>query len=75
MGEPYVEEVAIHDGPESCVGVCEGVGEALTGVHAGRAIEPRNHSLRDADAVVGAEGHTGVSASASCRRIPRGRRT
>jgi hypothetical protein len=46
----------------------------LTGVHAGRAIEPRNHYLRDADAVVGAEGHTGVSASASCRRIPRGRR-
>ena len=31
MEEPYVEGVAIHDGPESCVGVCEGGGEALTG--------------------------------------------
>jgi len=27
----YIEGVAIHDGPESCVGVREGVGEALTG--------------------------------------------
>ncbi len=63
MEEPYVEGVATHDGPESCVGVREGGGEALTGAHAGRAIEPRNHSLRGADAVVGAEGHTGASAT------------
>ena len=32
MKEPYVEGVANHDGPESCAGVREGVGEALTGV-------------------------------------------
>jgi hypothetical protein len=51
MGELYIEGVAIHDGPESCVGVCEGVGEALTGVRAGWAIEPRNHLFRGADAV------------------------
>jgi hypothetical protein len=38
----YVEGPATHDGPESCVGAREGAGEALTGVHAGRAIEPRN---------------------------------
>ena len=38
----YIEGPATHDGPESCVGVCEGAGEALTGVRAGRAIEPRN---------------------------------
>jgi len=38
----YIEGVARHDGPESCVGVREGGGEALTGVRAGRAIEPRN---------------------------------
>lgn len=42
MEEPYIEGVATHDGPESCVGVREGGGEALTGVRAGRAIEPRN---------------------------------
>ena len=42
MKELYIEGVAIHDGPESCVGVREGGGEALTGARAGRAIEPRN---------------------------------
>ena len=47
----YVEGVATHDGPESCVGVREGEGEALTGVRAGWAIEPRNHGIRGADAV------------------------
>jgi hypothetical protein len=51
MGELYIEGVAIHDGPESCVGVHEGGGEALTGVRAGWAIEPRNHLVRGADAV------------------------
>ena len=39
---PYEEGVAIHPGPESCVGAREGDGEALTGARAGRAIEPRN---------------------------------
>ncbi len=62
MQEPYIEGVANHDDPESCVGGRKGTGEALTGAHAGRAIEPRNHLLRGADAVVGAEGHTGDSA-------------
>ena len=45
MRELYIEGVAIHGGPESCVGVREGGGEALTGVRAGRAIEPRNQSF------------------------------
>jgi hypothetical protein len=52
MRELYIEGVAIHDDPESCVGVCEDAGEALTGARAGRAIEPRNHWVRGADAVV-----------------------
>lgn len=51
MEEPYVEGVAIHDGPESYVAVREGGGEALTGVRAGRVIEPRNTLDRGADAV------------------------
>src|SRR6476660_4718479 len=42
MEELYVEGVGTHGGPESCVVVCEGGGEALTGARAGRATEPRN---------------------------------
>src|SRR5664279_2601058 len=42
MEELYGEGVATHGGPESCVVVCEGGGEALPGARAGRAIEPRN---------------------------------
>ena len=51
MRELYIEGVAIHGDPESCVGVREGVGEALTGARAGWAIEPRNCAFRGADAV------------------------
>ena len=43
MEELYVEGLATHGGPESCVDDPRGRGEALTGVRAGRAIEPRNH--------------------------------
>ncbi len=50
MEEFYVEGLASHDGPESCAGVREGAGEALTGVRAGGAIEPRNAGVRGADA-------------------------
>ena len=65
MREPYVEGVAIHSGPESCVGVREGAGEALTGVRAGRAIEPRNGLVRGADALgIGGRQHRS-------RRYPR----
>ena len=40
MKEPYEEGVAIHFGPESCVGSREGSGEALTGVRASRISSP-----------------------------------
>jgi hypothetical protein len=41
MRELFIEDVASHGGPESCVGVPRGRSEALTGVRAGWASEPR----------------------------------
>jgi hypothetical protein len=75
MEESDIEGVAIHGGPESCVGVREGVGEVLTGGHVGGAIEPRNPWSRGADVVVKAEGNTGGGVIASRCRAPRGQRT
>ena len=75
MEELYVEGVATHGGPESCVVVCEGGGEALTGARAGRAIEPRNVQFRGAHAVGMAEGNIGGGVIARRRRTPRGQRT
>jgi len=46
MREPYIEGVAIHGDPESCVGDPRGRSEALTGARAGWAIEPRNQAVR-----------------------------
>lgn len=48
----YVEGIANHDDPESCAGSRKGIGEALTGAHAGRAIEPRKQTISGADAVL-----------------------
>ncbi len=57
MRELYVEGVATHGGPELCVGVPRGRSEALVGVRAGRAIEPRNVIIRGAHALTKAEGN------------------
>jgi len=52
MEELYIEVLATYGGPESCVGDPRGRSEALTGVRAGWAIEPRNLLVRGADAVL-----------------------
>jgi len=70
--EPDIEGVAIHGGPESCVGVREGVGEALTGGSAGWAVSREIHGLGVPTSLRKAEGNIGGSVIASCRRTPRG---
>ena len=75
MRTPDIEGVATRDGPESCAGTREGAGEALTGVRAGWAIEPRNHHFGVPTLSHEAEGQIGSSVSASCWRTPRGLRT
>lgn len=74
MEELYIEGLATHGGPESCVGGLRRRGEALTGVRAGRAIEPRNQRDRGADTVQEVEGHIAGGVIASCWRAPRGQR-
>ena len=55
MRESDIEGLATHDGPEPCVIVREGGGEASVGVRAGRAIEPRNQCGWGADVVLQGE--------------------
>ena len=45
MKVSYVEGLATHNGSESCVGVREDEGEALTGVRAGRVLSREIHAL------------------------------
>ena len=51
MKESYGKGLATHTGPESCVVVRKGHGEALTGVRAGRVFSRESNFLRGADAV------------------------
>jgi hypothetical protein len=46
MKVSYVEGLASHGGPESCVCTGNGAGEALTGVRAGRVLSREIHALR-----------------------------
>ena len=51
MEELYVEGVATHDGPEPCVDVPRGRGEALVGARAGQVLSPESTHVWGADAV------------------------
>ena len=70
----YSEEVANHAGPESCVSVREGRGEALTGVRIGQPLSHDRSVIPGADAVQMAEGNLSERAIASARMTRRGRR-
>ena len=67
------EGIANHIGPEPCVVGREAGGEASVGVRIGQPLS-RERINRDADAVVTAEGKTGMRVNASARPVPRGRR-
>ena len=63
MEESYVEGLASYGGPESCVHIREDVGEALTGVRAGRVLSRVIHAPWRELRVV-----RGVEAVEICRR-------
>ena len=68
------EGVAIHIGPEPCVGIREGVGEASVGECIGQPSSHESAIISGADAVSDAEGNTDGRAIASARTARRGRR-
>lgn len=74
MGVLYVEDLANHDGPESCVDVRKGVGEALTGVHAGRVLSREMLKSRVPTLWRQAEGNMGRCVMASTGPTLRGQR-
>jgi hypothetical protein len=57
MEELHVEGLASRDDPESCVGVREGVGEALTGAHTGWVLSPEIAKSRVPTQFLYAEGN------------------
>jgi hypothetical protein len=68
------EGVAIRIGPEPCVVVREGKGEASAGECIGQPLSCESYFTPSADAVDSAEGNTGECANASIRSARRGRR-
>ena len=70
----YGEGVAIHIGPEPCVGTREGVGEASVREHTGQSLSRESLIVPSADVVEITEGNTGGCVSASVRPTRRGRR-
>ena len=70
----YDKGVTTHIGPESCVGIREDAGEALTGDHIGQPLSRESKYISGADAVSDAEGNTDGRANVSARTTRRGRR-
>ena len=67
MKESYVEGLASYGGPESCVHIRKNVGEALTGVRAGRVLSRVIHAPRRVLWAI-----RGAEAVETCRRPHRG---
>jgi hypothetical protein len=71
----YDEGVAIHIGPEPCVGAREGVGEASVGERIGQQLSHEKPVVPDADVFMVTEGDTLERVIASALKVRRGRRT
>ena len=75
MEEPYDEGIANHIGPESCAGGGNVMGEALTGVHAGRVLSrERIHGSGRRRCRLGRKTKSVTSLRRDVSRAPRGRR-
>ena len=70
----YGEGVATHIGPEPCVGIREGVGEASAGEHIGQPLSRESLKVPGAHVVIFTEGNMGGRVIASTRPTRRGRR-
>jgi hypothetical protein len=70
----HSEGPANHTGPESCVGICEDAGEALTGERIGQPLSRESLKISGADVVAFTEGNMDGRVSASARPTRRGRR-
>ena len=68
------EGVAIRIGPEPCVGIREGVGEASVGERIGQPLSRESKKVSGADVVINTEGNMDGSVIASARPTRRGRR-
>jgi hypothetical protein len=74
MRVPYDEDMASHIGPESCVGIRKGVGEALTGESAGQVLSRDRKRSGVPTMSLQSEGNTGHPAIARDGLTPRGLR-
>jgi hypothetical protein len=70
----YIEGLAIHGDPESCVGDPRGRSEALTGARAGPVLSREIKGSGVPTPLTEAEGNIAGRVIASGRRTPRGRR-
>ena len=74
MSESYRKDLASHPGPESCVCIGNGAGEALTGVHAGQVLSCEIIPSGVPTLLSEAEGNNGLADMARPNRTPRSRR-
>ena len=74
MQVSHSEGPANHTGPESCVGICEDAGEALTGERIGQPFSRESTLILGADVVPVTEGNTDGRDNASAQTARRGLR-